>query len=82
MRPQSMSAIVTALEGRGLVERRPHLTDGRQVHIALTPTGARARHEARAAKSTWLAQAIATLDPAERKALPSLTALVKRLADV
>lgn len=30
MRPQSMSAAVATLEERGLVERQPHPSDGRQ----------------------------------------------------
>ena len=80
VKPQSMGAIVSALEARGLVERRPHATDGRQVTIALTARGEKARYEARAAKSTWLASAVAALDAEDRKALPDLTALIKRLA--
>src|SRR5580698_3605543 len=40
MRPQSMRTIVAALEEMGMVERRPHATDGRQVNIGLTEKGA------------------------------------------
>src|SRR5579864_416372 len=36
MKPQSMGTTIAALEEMGLVERRPHPTDGRQVHIHLT----------------------------------------------
>src|SRR5690348_4260455 len=36
MRPQSMSTAIAGLEERGFIERRPHPSDGRQVHIALT----------------------------------------------
>src|SRR5579863_8529416 len=54
VKPQSMGAIVAALEEKGLVERKPHPTDGRQVNIALTSKGAAVRNSARAAKRTWL----------------------------
>ena len=46
----------------GLVERKPHPTDGRQVNIELTAKGAAVRNSASDAKRTWLAQAIAQLD--------------------
>ncbi len=81
MKPQSMGATIAALEEMGMVEREPHPTDGRQMNIALTENGARMRKEARIAKQTWLAQAIAKLDAAEQKSLPAVTALIKRLGE-
>src|SRR5271167_2284703 len=39
MKPQSMGATIAALEERGLLERKPHPTDGRQVNIELTTKG-------------------------------------------
>ena len=39
VKPQSMGATVAALEEKGLVERKPHPTDGRQANIALTAKG-------------------------------------------
>jgi DNA-binding MarR family transcriptional regulator len=81
VKPQSMGATVAALEEMGIVERKPHPTDGRQMNIALTPKGARVRRDARIAKQTWLAQSIAKLDATEQKKLPALTALIKRLGE-
>ena len=81
VKPQSMGATVAALEEMGIVERRPHPTDGRQMNIALTTKGARVRRDARIAKQTWLAQSIAKLDATEQKKLPALTALIKRLGE-
>jgi DNA-binding MarR family transcriptional regulator len=81
MKPQSMGTTIAALEEMGMVEREPHPTDGRQMNIALTEKGARMRKEARIAKQTWLAQAIAKLDAAEQKSLPAVTALIKRLGE-
>ncbi len=82
VKPQSMGATVAALEEMGMVERRPHPTDGRQMNIALTAKGARVRKDAGIAKRTWLAQALARLDTKEQKKLPALTALIKRLAEL
>jgi DNA-binding MarR family transcriptional regulator len=81
VKPQSMGAAVAALAGMGIVERRPHPTDGRQMNIALTKKGASMRRDARAAKHTWLTQAIAKLDTTEKKKLPAITSLIKHLAE-
>src|SRR5580658_6402439 len=79
MRPQSMGATVAALEQMGMVERKPHPTDGRQVNIQLTAKGAAVRKSAGDAKRTWLAQAIAQLDEQERETLFEAGEIIKRL---
>jgi DNA-binding MarR family transcriptional regulator len=82
VKPQSMGATVAALEQMGIVERKPHPTDGRQVNIALTAKGASMRKDARMAKRMWLAEAIAKLDAKEQKSVPAITALIKHLAEL
>src|SRR6202166_882236 len=52
MKPQSMGTTIAALEEMGMVERKPHPTDGRQVNIGLTARGAAVRKSAKDAKST------------------------------
>ena len=79
VKPQSVGATLTALEQEGLVRRRPHPTDGRQVLFALTDAGAEARRRRSIAKREWLLAAIARLDPVEQQTLMSATALIKRL---
>jgi DNA-binding MarR family transcriptional regulator len=81
MKPQSMGTTIAALEEMGMVERKPHPTDGRQVNIALTAKGAAVRKSTRDAKRTWLAQAIAQLDEQERKTLFKAGGIIKRLAE-
>jgi DNA-binding MarR family transcriptional regulator len=81
VKPQSMGATVAALEERGLVERTPHPTDGRQMHIALTAEGAAVRKSAKDAKHTWLAQAIAQLDRQERETLFEAGAIIRRMVE-
>jgi DNA-binding MarR family transcriptional regulator len=81
MKPQSMGTTIAALEAIGLVERKSHPTDGRQLHIQLTARGTAMRKSVLEAKQTWLAQAIGRLDVAEQRSLPAVTALIKHLAD-
>lgn len=79
MKPQSMGATVSALEEMGLVERKPHPTDGRQVNIEVTGKGVAVRKSARDAKRTWLAQAIAQLDEEEQQTLFKAGEIIERL---
>jgi DNA-binding MarR family transcriptional regulator len=81
MKPQSMGTTIAALEELGIVERKPHPTDGRQVNIELTAKGAAVRQSARDAKRTWLAQAIAQLDERERETLFKAGEIMKRLVE-
>jgi DNA-binding MarR family transcriptional regulator len=82
MKPQSMGATVAALEALGLVERKPHPTDGRQMNLELTAKGAAVRKSARDAKRTWVAQAIAQLDEQERETLFAAGEIIKRLVEL
>lgn len=81
MKPQSMGTTISALEEMGMVERRPHPTDGRQVNIGLTAKGAAVRERTKDAKQTWLAQAIAQLDEPERETLFKAGEIIKRVAE-
>jgi DNA-binding MarR family transcriptional regulator len=81
IKPQSMGTTIAALEEMGLVERRAHPTDGRQVNIELTAKGAAMRRSARDAKRTWLAQAIAQLDEQERETLFAAGRIIRQLAE-
>lgn len=82
MKPQSMGATIAALEEMGLVERKPHPTDGRQVNIEPTAKGIALRKSTREAKQTWLAQAIAQLDKQEQETLFAAGEIIKRLAEL
>jgi DNA-binding MarR family transcriptional regulator len=81
VKPQSMGTTLSDLEQQGLVERRPHPTDGRQVLFGLTAAGSEARRQRNIAKREWLLAAMAKLGPAEQETLMSAAALIKRLAE-
>jgi len=80
VKPQSMGATLAYMEGEGLVERRPHPTDGRQVLFALTAEGTETRREVRLAKEEWLLRAVSGLAPEEQKTLIAATELIRRLS--
>ena len=81
MRPQSMGAVLTGLKQKGLVQHRPHSTDGRQIEFALTTAGTEARKERKDAKRAWLLAAMAKLDAQEQQTLIAAIPLIKRLGD-
>jgi DNA-binding MarR family transcriptional regulator len=81
MKPQSMGTTIAALEEMGIVERKPHPTDGRQVNIGLTAKGAAVRKSAKDAKRAWLVQAVTQLDKQEQETLFKAGELIKRLAE-
>ena len=81
MKPQSMGTTIAALEEMGMVARKPHPTDGRQVNIELTAKGAAVRKSVVDAKRTWVAEAIAQLSEDERETLFKAGHIIKRLVE-
>ncbi|HEX4383857.1 MAG TPA: MarR family transcriptional regulator, partial [Myxococcales bacterium] len=78
--PQSMGIAVASLEEMGLLERKAHPTDGRQMLIGLSAKGAAMRKSIRDAKLLWLSQAIARLDKQEQATLFKTSQIIKRMA--
>ena len=82
VRPQSMGATVSALEGAGLVSGAPDPGDGRQTILSLTTACQEWIKAGQAAKEDWLFRAIqARLAPAELEELAIAIALLKRLVE-
>jgi DNA-binding MarR family transcriptional regulator len=81
VKPQSMGTTLADLEQAGMVQRRPHPTDGRQVLFELTAEGTEARRQRKIAKHEWLVTAMAKLGSAEQQTLVAAAALIKRLAE-
>lgn len=79
MKPQSMGTTVAALEEAGLLARKPHPTDGRQMHLVLTPAGTATREKVRQAKLDWLTRAVGQLDPQEQETLFAAGKIMRRL---
>ena len=81
VKPQSMNTALGLLEKKGLVERKPHPTDGRQINIKLTARGITLRRKTKAAAYAWLSRAIAELGAQERTTLFKSGELFKRMAE-
>jgi len=79
IKPQSMSATLAELERDGLVARRPHPTDGRQVLFELTAEGVEARRKRSAMKQKWLLAAVSKLNAKEQRTLMAAVAVINRL---
>jgi DNA-binding MarR family transcriptional regulator len=80
VRPQSMAHTIAELEAAGLVGRRPHPLDRRQILIELTGQGLDKLTEDRKRREGWLAEAIATeLSADEQEILIQAVPLLRRL---
>jgi DNA-binding MarR family transcriptional regulator len=78
--PPALSGHVDRLERAGLIERLRSTDDRRRVGLRLTQDGARMLRRVRARRTTWLADRLGALEPAEldaiETALPALQALL------
>jgi DNA-binding MarR family transcriptional regulator len=80
VQPPSMTRVVVALEGMGLVTRTPHPTDGRQVIIGLTPAAEELLTEAARAREAWLSGRLQELTAEERAVLREAAEIMEKLA--
>lgn len=80
VQPPSMTRTVTCLESDGLVVRRPHESDGRQVVVSLTDTGTAAILSDRSRREAWLTERLHELTPDERAVLRDAAPILARLA--
>ncbi len=79
--PQSIGAIVAALEARGMIERRQDPNDGRRRVLSLTDAGHGRVQNKRSARTQQLTAALETLTGAERAQLQAAMPLLERIAD-
>ena len=80
VQPPSMTRVVVALEGLGLVTRTPHPTDGRQVVIDLTPAAEALLGDEARAREAWLTGRLQQLSREEREVLREASVIMDKLA--
>lgn len=81
VRPPSMTRVIGSLTDLGLVERTAHPADGRQVLVAVSPSGADLVDSERRASQEWLSKRLATLAPEDRDILLRAADLMTALVD-
>jgi DNA-binding MarR family transcriptional regulator len=81
VKPQSMGTALGLLEKMGLVERKAHPTDGRQINIKLTARGITLRRKTKEARHAWLSRAIAELGRQEQITVFKAGELFKHMAE-
>lgn len=79
VRPPSMTRVLAGLHDRGLIERAPHPTDGRQVLVAATDDARALLRADRRRREAWLARQLETLEPEQRKALRDVVPILQVL---
>jgi DNA-binding MarR family transcriptional regulator len=78
---QAMGATLSALQARGLAERRPDPADGRRVILTVTDAGRQELSDKRSARTELLSRVLAgTFTPAELEQLAAVAPLLERLA--
>lgn len=80
VKPPTMTRTVNCLEGDGLLTRRPHATDGRQVLVDLTEAGRETVAADRERRDEWLHRRLSVLTDDELDLVRRATPLLLRLA--
>jgi DNA-binding MarR family transcriptional regulator len=80
VQPPSMTRVIAHLAVAGLVERRPHPTDGRQVIAEATDAGRALLDDDRRRRDEWLTDRLADLSPEDIAALNRAAPILDVLA--
>jgi len=79
--PPNLVGLIASLEKRGLIERRPHPSDGRAMGVHLTPAGAELTARAEETAAQLEVDATSRLTAAERRTLIRLLQKIYLTAD-
>lgn len=80
VRPPTMSRLVSAMEGQGLLTREGDSSDARVVRVRATAKGIRLLQAARARRLSALQVVLETLAPGELQALSTASEVMERVA--
>jgi DNA-binding MarR family transcriptional regulator len=82
VQPPSMTKVIERLEGRGMLHREPHPTDGRQYLVSRTELAETFVNESRKLRTAWLADHLAGLTAAEQQTLAAAAPALSKLAEM
>ncbi|MEE6274145.1 MarR family transcriptional regulator [Georgenia sp. MJ206] len=80
VQPPTMTRTIATLEAAGHVTRSSHPSDGRQVLIELTPSGASLVRETRKRRNVWMAERLKGITAEEREVLTQAVRILERMA--
>jgi DNA-binding MarR family transcriptional regulator len=81
VQPPSMTRILAGLEEIGLVGRKPHPTDGRQVIVQLTEAGKQLCRDEVRMREAWLSRRVAELEPEDREVLRRAVEVINAMVE-
>ena len=82
VQPPSMTKVIESLEGRGMLRREPHPTDGRQYLVFRTDTAEAFVEASRRVRSAWLAERLNQLSAADQRVIAAAAPALARLAEL
>ncbi|MEP6560416.1 MAG: MarR family transcriptional regulator, partial [Nakamurella sp.] len=82
VQPPSMTKVIERLEGRGMLRREPHPSDGRQYLVSRTELAEAFVNESRKLRTRWLAQHVSRLSVAEQQTLAAAAPALNKLAEM
>jgi len=82
VQPPSMTKVIESLEGRGMLRREPHPSDGRQYLVSRTETAESFVDASRRLRTAWLAAHLAGLPAADQQAIANAAPALGRLAEL
>ena len=74
-----MTRVIAALDDRGLVDRRPHPSDGRQIIVSLSEAGHRLIADEMSARDAWLAEQLAALPEMQLRVLQDAVVIMNEI---
>jgi DNA-binding MarR family transcriptional regulator len=81
VQPPSMTRVLAGLEELGLVGRKPHPTDGRQVIVQLTGAGKQLCRDEVRMREAWLSRRVAELEPEDREVLRRAVEVINAMVE-
>lgn len=81
VQPPSMTRVIATLTEHGMVTRKSHPDDGRQVLVSLTDKGHEVLMEEARTREAWLEARLRTLGPDELEILRQASAILSRLVE-
>lgn len=79
VQPPSMTRVIASLADLGLVKREPHPTDGRQVIVALSPSGTDVVVDEANAREEWLRAQLKRLDDDQMATLRDAVGIIESI---